>query len=128
MTDQKSIDSAAANIEYHLGRLDILVHTAGIIGAPSAIIDSDPNAWWKNWDVNVRGPYLVTRAFLPLRLNRGDKQIVNVSSVGVLLTGRGFSSYQTSILALFRFTEFVVSEYGEKGVLAFAVHPRITLL
>lgn len=123
VTDQKSIERAAANIENQFGRLDILVHNAGIIGTPSPIVDSDPEDWWKTWDVNVRGPYLVTRAFLPLMLKGGDKQIVNVSSVGAHLTGPGLSAYQTSKLALLRFTEFVVSEYGEKGVLAFCIHP-----
>ncbi|KAF6221774.1 hypothetical protein HO133_001742 [Letharia lupina] len=123
VTDQKSIERAAANIENQFGRLDVLVHNAGIVGTPSPIVDSDPEDWWKTWDVNVRGPYLVTRAFLPLMLKGGDKQIVNVSSVGAFLTGQGLSSYQASKLALIRFTEFIVSEYGENGVLAFCIHP-----
>lgn len=56
-------------------------------------------------------------------LKGGDKQIINVSSVGAHLTGRGLSSYQTSKLALLRFTEFIVAEYGEQGILAFCIHP-----
>ena len=123
VTDQKSVESAAASIENRFGRLDILIHNAGIVGTPSPIIDSDAEAWWKIWDVNLRGAYLVTRAFLPLMLKGGDKQIVNVSSVGAFLTGPGFSGYQTSKLALLRFTEFVVAEYGDQGILAFAIHP-----
>ena len=68
----------------------------------------------------------MTRAFLPLLLEgeaAGDKTIVNVSSVGAHLTMRGASSYQMSKLALLRFTEFVVKEYGDRGVVAFAVDP-----
>lgn len=71
----------------------------------------------------MRGPYLVTRSFLPLLLKGGDKQIVNLSSIGAHATWRGASAYETSKLAILRFTEFIMSEYGEKGVLAFAVHP-----
>ena len=123
VTEQKSIESAAAEIEDQFGGLDILVQNAGIVGTPSPIVDSNPEDWWKTWDVNVRGPYLVARAFLPLMLKGGDKQIVNVSSVGAFLRGPGMSSYQTSKLALLRFTEFIVAEYGEKGVLAFCIHP-----
>lgn len=123
VTDQRSIEVAAADIEKHFGRLDILVHNAGVLGTPASIVDSNPETWWKTWDVNIRGPYLVTRSLLPLMLKGGDKQIVNVSSVGAHLTGRGFSCYQTSKLALLRFTEFIVSEYGEQGVLAFSIHP-----
>ena len=123
VTDQKSVERAAADIEKEFGRLDILIHNAGVLGNPAPIGESDPENWWKTWDVNLRGPYLVTRAFLPLMLREGDKQIVNVSSVGAHLTSPGLSSYQTSKLALLRFTEFVVSEYGDKGVLAFSIHP-----
>ena len=123
VTDEKSVERAAADIEKEFGRLDILIHNAGVLGNPAPIGDSDPENWWKTWDVNLRGPYLVTRAFLPLMLREGDKQIVNVSSVGAHLTSPGLSSYQTSKLALLRFTEFVVSEYGDKGVLAFSIHP-----
>ena len=123
VTDEKSVERAAADIEKEFGRLDILIHNAGVLGNPAPIGDSDPENWWKTWDVNLRGPYLVTRAFLPLMLREGEKQIVNVSSVGAHLTSPGLSSYQTSKLALLRFTEFVVSEYGDKGVLAFSIHP-----
>lgn len=123
VTDQKSVERAASDVEQQFGRLDILVHNAGVLGTSNPIVDSDPENWWRTWNVNLRGPYLVTRAFLPLMLKEGDKQIVNVSSVGSHLTSPGLSSYQTSKLALLRFTEFVVSEYGEKGVLAFSIHP-----
>lgn len=123
VTDQKSSENAAANIENQFGKLDILVQNAGIVGAPDPIVDSDPETWWRTWDVNVRGAYLVTRACLPLMLRGGEKQIVNVSSVGAHLISPGLSSYQTSKLALLRFTEFLISEYGEKGVVAFCIHP-----
>lgn len=122
MTDQKSVERASADIEKEFGRLDVLVHNAGVLGNPAAIGDSDPENWWKTWDVNLRGPYLVTRAIL-LMLREGDKEIVNVSSLGAHFTSPGLSSYQTSKLALLRFTEFVVSEYGDKWVPAFSIHP-----
>ena len=99
------------------------MHNAGVFGAPALIADSDPETWWNTWDVNIKGPYLVTRAFLPLLLKGGEKQIVYVTSVGAWLTGATLSAYQTSKLALSRFTEFVIAEYGEKGIVAFSVHP-----
>lgn len=123
VTDQESSESAAASIENQFGRLDILIYNAGVFGTPGPIVDSDPKIWWRTWDVNVRGAYLVTRACLPLMLRGGDKQIVNVSSVGAHLIGPGMSAYQTSKLALLRLTEFLISEYGEEGLLAFCIHP-----
>lgn len=123
VTSPESIDDAVFAIEKEFGRLDMLINNAGILGQHALVADSDPELWWNTWDVNLRGPYLITRAFLPLLLKGGDKQVVTVSSVGAHAVVAGLSAYQPSKLALLRFTEFVAAEYGEQGVLTFAIHP-----
>ena len=65
----------------------------------------------------------MTRAILPLMLNGGDKQIINMSSAGAFLRVPGMSAYQTGKLAVIRFAEFINAEYGDKGVLSFSLHP-----
>jgi NAD(P)-dependent dehydrogenase (short-subunit alcohol dehydrogenase family) len=100
-----------------------MVIYVGILGAMDAIADSDLEEWWNTWTVNLKGPYLITRAILPLMLKSGDKTIVTVSSVGAHLTGKGLSAYQPSKLAVLRLMEFVGAEYGEQGVVAYCVHP-----
>ena len=140
--DRASVETAAKEIETSLGRLDILVNNAGYLEKAIPIIDSDPDEWWKTWAVvsyddyhsnihvenakaqqNIRGPYLMTRSFLPLMLRGGDKQIVNLSSIGAHRVRPGMSGYQTSKMAIVRFSEFTNAEYGEQGVVAFSVHP-----
>lgn len=74
-------------------------------------------------NVNLRGPYLVTRTCLPLLLKSALKTLITVSSVGAHCVGPTLSAYQTSKLALLRFTQFVATEYAEQGIIAFAVHP-----
>lgn len=86
--------------------------------------ESDPEDWWRAWNINIRGTYLVTRAFLPLLLKGGpNKQIVNLTSIGGHVTTPGASAYQISKLALMRFTEAISAEYGDEGILAYTVHP-----
>lgn len=123
VTSQKSVDDAAAKVEKAFGKLDILINNAGVIEPISPIVDSNPDAWWKTWTVNVRGPYLVTRAFLPLLLKGEYKHIIITTSVGAHAVMPGLSAYQPGKLAILRFTEFINAEYGDKGVLAYAVHP-----
>ena len=65
----------------------------------------------------------MTRSFLPLMLRGGDKQIVNLSSIGAHNVRPGMSGYQTTKMAIVRFSEFINAEYGDQGVLAFSVHP-----
>jgi NAD(P)-dependent dehydrogenase (short-subunit alcohol dehydrogenase family) len=123
ITSQQSTEEAAKLVEKEFGKLDILINNAGVIGGMNLIADTDPEVWWHTWNVNVRGPYLVTRAFLPLMLKGGDKTIISTSSVGAHLTSRTLSDYQPSKLAVLRFTQFVSEEYKDTGVWAFCIHP-----
>jgi len=66
---------------------------------------------------------LVSKAFIPLLLKGGDKTIVNLSSVGALNLTPGGSAYQTTKFAVLKFTEFLCVDYGEQGLLAYALHP-----
>ncbi|MCJ1313775.1 hypothetical protein MMC25_007455 [Agyrium rufum] len=127
-----SSSSSASSSAAGGGRLDILINNAGYLEDFVPVGASDPEEWWKTWTINMRGPYLVTRAFVPLMLKDsddkeggggGDKTIINTSSIGAHLMRPGASAYQTSKFALCRFTEFLDAEYGEKGLLAYCIHP-----
>ncbi|KAK0120964.1 hypothetical protein ONS96_011159 [Cadophora gregata f. sp. sojae] len=123
VSDKKSTEEAAQLVEKEFGKLDIVVNNAGTIGTPAMVGESDPDDWWETMATNLKGPYLVSRAFLPLLLKGGDKTIVTTSSVGAHLVGPGLSSYQTSKLAVMRLMQFISEEYREKGVVAFCIHP-----
>jgi NAD(P)-dependent dehydrogenase (short-subunit alcohol dehydrogenase family) len=125
VTDAASVTEAVAKIEAAFGRLDILVNNAGTVGNFAKVAESDPNQWWNVMAVNVRGPYLLCQAFLPLLLRTpsGLKTIANTSSVGAHLVTHRLSHYQISKLALVRFSEFVASEYADEGVICFSLHP-----
>jgi len=124
VADPASVQGAAAQVEEALeGRLDLLINNAGYLEASAPLAESDPDEWWKAMTVNLRGPYLVTRALLPLLLQGGDKTVVNTSSIGAHHVRPGASGYQTSKLALLRLTEFLAAEYADQGLLAYAIHP-----
>ncbi|EFX04156.1 short chain dehydrogenase reductase [Grosmannia clavigera kw1407] len=124
VTDAASVAAAATAIKTAFPRLDLLVNNAGYLETRAKIADSDPDEWWKTFTVNVRGPYLVTRAFLPFMLEAGgDKTVINLCSIAAHLVAPGASAYQTSKLALLRFTEFLDQDHGADGVLTYALHP-----
>ena len=140
ITDASSIQNAAAEVENTFGKLDVLINNAGVIGDRVPILESDPDSWWQTCssllarpnqkftdceagNVNVRGPYLVSRALVPLLLKGEQKTIVTISSVGAHVVNPGLSDYQSSKLAVLRLTEFVAKEHAEQGLVAFSVHP-----
>lgn len=124
--DAASVEAAARHTERAFGaKLDILVNNAGYLEQGVPIAASDRDDYWRTWETNYRGLYWMTRAFLPLLLRSRDglKTIVNVGSMGALGLRPGGSAYQTSKFAVLKFTEFVMVEYAEQGVLCFTVHP-----
>lgn len=123
VTDEKSVADAATEVEKSVGKVDILINNAGYLAEWLPIDKSDPIEWWKTWEVNVKGLYLVTRSILPLVLKSEAKTIINLSSIGAHLVVGGASAYQSSKLAVIRFTEFLVEEYGSQGIVAIPVHP-----
>jgi len=77
VTDDKSVEEAAADVEAHEGRIDVLINNAGIHG-PHGELTAAGIA--EVLDVNVVGVVRATTAFLPLLRRSDDPVVVNVSS------------------------------------------------
>ena len=126
VSEPDSVKAAAKEIRDKFGRLDVVINNAGVLAARgSSIVDTDPDEWMSNFEVNMKGPYLIMRELIPILLSSdgGSKTIVTVSSVGAHCITPGLSGYQTSKFAVLRLTEFVQAEYGDQGLLTYCIHP-----
>ena len=85
--DSAAVQAMAARAEQELGRVDILVNSAGAFKA-AALTELDDETWRELWETNVNGTLFPTRALLPGMLERGFGCIVIVSSV---VAHRGFA-------------------------------------
>lgn len=123
VTDQKSVEAAAKQMDEKFGKLDVCINNAGISDEMVPLVNTTPDAWCKTWVVNVRGPYLITRSCIPLLLKGDIKTLITVSSVGAHVIMPGLSAYQPGKLAVVRLMEFIGAEHPEQGLVAFSVHP-----
>jgi NAD(P)-dependent dehydrogenase (short-subunit alcohol dehydrogenase family) len=80
VTDDDSVRRAAADVEEHEGRVDVLVNNAGIIGARVAAADLTGDDALLVFQTNVIGVVRVTHAFLPLLRRSAAPAVINVSS------------------------------------------------
>ena len=80
VTDDASVARAAADVEAHEGRIDLLINNAGIIGAHHAADElTGPDAL-EVYNTNLIGPIRVTHAFLPLLKRSEHPAVINVTS------------------------------------------------
>jgi NADP-dependent 3-hydroxy acid dehydrogenase YdfG len=94
--DQACVDDAANCFAQDFGGLDILINNVGWLETAAPIVESDPKEWWYTMEVNIKGTYLSTCAFLPILLKGGMKTIVNLSSVGAHMIAAGVCCCQAA--------------------------------
>ena len=103
--------------------IDILVNNAAHMEPVQRLLDSDPDVYWRTWEVNVRGLMNMARTFLPSLLSSESKTMLNLSSSGALSARPAGASYRSSKLAIMRWTESLQLEYGGEGLLTYCVNP-----
>ncbi|GAA0307754.1 SDR family NAD(P)-dependent oxidoreductase [Kineococcus aurantiacus] len=80
VTDDASVEAAAADVAAHEGVVDVLVNNAGVGGPQAPAEELTAADALAVYDVNVFGALRVTRAFLPLLRKAADPLVVNVTS------------------------------------------------
>jgi len=123
VTDERRINQVVVQIEQSLGPIDLLVNNAGRSKSSGPIWESEPDEWWRDVEINLRGPYLCTRAVLPGMLSRRKGRIVNIASnVGIRPTPYA-TAYSCSKAALLRLTDSVAESVKAMDVQVFAISP-----
>ena len=123
VTDQRDVGNLVSVAEEKLGPIDLLVNCAGV-GAPyGPFWETAAAEWWRNVEVNLKGPVLCCQAVIKGMIARRCGRIVNVSSGVGTASFANMSAYVTSKTALIRFTEVAADELRPFGVAVFAIHP-----
>jgi NAD(P)-dependent dehydrogenase (short-subunit alcohol dehydrogenase family) len=121
--DQASVGAMVDAVRLELGEIDIFVNNAGTNTAIGPVWDVDPEDWWLDFETNVKGVFLCTRAVLPAMLERGKGRVINISS-GAASEPRAYSSgYCAAKTAAQRFSESVQLSLAGTGVFAFSLNP-----
>jgi NAD(P)-dependent dehydrogenase (short-subunit alcohol dehydrogenase family) len=82
-------EQLVAAIDKEFGRLDVLLHNAGMLGERAPIEHYDVAKWMRTLHVNINAPFILTRSCLPLLRRSSDPSIVFTSS-GVVAHPRAF--------------------------------------
>lgn len=96
--------------------VSILVNNAGIAGPVAQLTDVTPEEWDEVFDVNVRGTFLMCRAFLPAMISRGDGDVINLASVSGKRPLVRRTPYCASKMAVIGLSSTLAFEVGPAGV------------
>jgi NAD(P)-dependent dehydrogenase (short-subunit alcohol dehydrogenase family) len=129
VSDPSAVADAWDWIGTHVGTPSLLVNNAGIAGATGSTWTHEPGDWWKVFEVNVFGTFLMSRAALPSMIAVRRGRIVNVASNAAFYPIDADddvainTAYMASKAAIVRFTEALAGEIAGSGLQAFVLSP-----
>jgi NAD(P)-dependent dehydrogenase (short-subunit alcohol dehydrogenase family) len=123
VADAAAVDAAARASAAALGKVDVLVCSAGITGATVPVHEFPLDSWREVIDINLNGVFYCNRAVVPLMLENGYGRIVNVASVAGKEGNPNASAYSASKAGVIGLTKSLGKELAGKGVIANALTP-----
>lgn len=123
VSDQAAVATAAKGSKEALGKIDILINSAGITGATVPVWEFPVDSWLKVMDINLNGLFYCCREVIPFMLEGGYGRIVNVASVAGKEGNPNASAYSASKAAVIGLTKSLGKELAQKGVIVNALTP-----
>ena len=123
VSDAEAVAGAADAANETLGRIDILIASAGITGATVPVHEFPLDSWKRVVDINLNGVFYCCRAAIPHMLKGGYGRIVNVASVAGKEGNPNASAYSASKAGVIGFTKSLGKELATRGVIANCLTP-----
>jgi 3-oxoacyl-[acyl-carrier protein] reductase len=122
VADPAAVNAAAEKILAECGKVDVLVNNAGVTrdGLLMRMSEAD---WDTVLNTNLRGAYLVTKAFSRAMIKARSGRIINIASVIGLMGNAGQCNYAASKAGLIGFTKSAAREFGSRSITVNAIAP-----
>jgi NAD(P)-dependent dehydrogenase (short-subunit alcohol dehydrogenase family) len=122
VADAAQVTKAMDQLARRFGRLDALINNAGIaVFAP--LLETSDEDWNRILAVNLSGPFICTKAAVPLLREAGGGAVVNITSISAVRASTLRSAYGTSKAGLAHLTKQLAVELASLGIRVNAVAP-----
>src|SRR5262249_15193573 len=122
VSDARQVAASMESIAQRFGRLDALVNNAGV-AVFATVMDTSDDDWSRVLAVNLTGPFLCTKAAVPLMHEHGGGTTVNITSISAVRASTLRSAYGTSKAGLAHLTKQLAVELASSGIRVNAVAP-----
>jgi 3-oxoacyl-[acyl-carrier protein] reductase len=123
VADADSVRDAAAETVRAMGRIDILIASAGITGPNATVADYPIDAWNRVMDVNLNGVFYCNRAVVPYMQKSGYGRIVNIASIAGKEGNPNASAYSASKAGVIALTKSLGKELASTEIRVNCVAP-----
>ena len=122
VTNEDSVDAAAATVTEKFGRVDILVNNAGIASI-GPLLEMTVADLRRVMDTNVLGAFLCSRAFGAHMVAQRKGAIINIASIAGIVGEADTTAYSASKGAIIAFTKSLAIEWARHNVTVNAIAP-----
>jgi 2-dehydro-3-deoxy-L-rhamnonate dehydrogenase (NAD+) len=123
VTDPKAVHRAAEATAAALGKIDILVTSAGVTGPNHATWNYPTAAWDRVIDINLKGVFYCCRAVVPFMQRNGYGRIVNIASIAGKEGNPNASAYSASKAGVIGLTKSLGKELAASEIRVNCVTP-----
>lgn len=123
VTDQVSVAASVTEIIAQLGRIDVLINTAGGYRAGTPLHETPIGDWEFMLNLNARSVFVTCQAVIPQMLKQGNGKIINIASRAALAGDANHAAYSVSKTAVVRLTESMAGELKDAGLNVNCVMP-----
>lgn len=122
VTDEDAVNAMVAQVEKEVGTIDILVNNAGIIKR-IPMIEMSASDFRQVVDIDLNGPFIVSKAVIPGMIKAGGGKIINICSMMSELGRETVSAYAAAKGGLKMLTRNIASEYGKYNIQCNGIGP-----
>ncbi|QLQ11001.1 MAG: SDR family oxidoreductase [Nocardioidaceae bacterium] len=112
IADPASIEAARSAILADFGHVTTLVNNAGIFDNNCVLMETDEELWDRIIEVDLKGVYLMCKAFMPHLQESGNASLINIASIAGLVAHGGGFSYTAAKHGVVGITRSIAADYG----------------
>jgi 2-dehydro-3-deoxy-L-rhamnonate dehydrogenase (NAD+) len=123
VTDLSAVEKARDETLKAFGKIDIFVNNAGIAGVNKTVWETDLDEWRKVLRINLDGPFICSKAIVPLMIKQNYGRIINIASIAGKEGNPNAAHYSASKAALIALTKSLGKELAQYNIMVNAVTP-----